>query len=54
MMTDLLVPVENKLDIYSNWYQRVSAQPLEPIYPIPVLMNSEKSLGGLPSALISR
>jgi hypothetical protein len=54
LMTDVQMPAVNTLDSYSNWYERVSKQPLEPIYPISVLKNSNRTLGGLPSVLISR
>ena len=39
---------------YRDWWTRVKNQPLEPIYPIPILPASVKTLGGLPSVLISR
>jgi hypothetical protein len=39
---------------YRDWWNKIKNQSLEPIYPIPVLSASEKTLGGLPSVLVSR
>lgn len=54
LMTDVQIPAVNTLDSYSNWYEQVSKQTLEPIYPTSVYKNSNRTLGGLPSVLISR
>lgn len=53
-LTDGFKPDELNITSYNTWYEKVSVQPLEVIFPMAMLQPSQKNVGGMPSVLISR
>ena len=47
-------PTTTDVKSFSNWYEKVGPQPVEPIFPVAILSPGPGFAGGLSSALISR
>ena len=53
-MTNIQTPSYYLVENFTNWWERAKTYNLETITPVQVLSPSDKTLGGLPSVLISR
>jgi hypothetical protein len=53
-LTDGFKADELNITSYNTWYEKVSVQPLEVIYPVAMFQPNQKNVGGMPSVLIGR